>query len=198
MARSGADPAHDGEHLRRVVLWARRICDIEGGRIEVVVPAAWLHDCVIVPKDSPKRNCASQLAAERATQFLAEEGYPANWLPEVFHAIEAHSFSANIPPRTLEAKIVQDADRLDAIGAVGLSRCLMLGGAMDRPLYDPQEPLPKTRTPDDRAFTIDHFYTKLLTLKDTMHTSAARAEAERRTEFLHLYLNRLVREAAPI
>lgn len=110
------------------------------------------------------------------------------------HAIEAHSVSANITPRTREAMVVQDADRLDALGAVGIARCLMLGGAMGRPLYDPAEPFPDARTPDDTANVLDHFYVKLLHISSTMTTAAGWAEAHRRMEFMGEYLWQLGRE----
>jgi uncharacterized protein len=188
------DAAHDLLHVRRVVASARRLAAAEGARLEIVLPAAWLHDCVVIPKDSPRRAAASTLAAEAVGDFLAASGYPAALLPAIAHAIAAHSFSAGIAPETIEAKVVQDADRLDALGAIGLARCLMLGGETHRPLYHAGEPFPTTRPPDDRAYTIDHFYTKLLTLAGTMQTASARAEAERRTAFLRTFLDQLATE----
>jgi uncharacterized protein len=195
MAGAG-DAAHDLLHVRRVVARARRLAAAEGAQLAIVLPAAWLHDCVVIPKDSPQRTAASTLAAETATNFLTASGYSADLLPAIAHAIAAHSFSAGIAPETIEAKVVQDADRLDALGAIGLARCLMLGGATGRPLYDAVEPFPVTRPLDDNAYTIDHFYTKLLTLAGTMQTASARAEAERRTAFLHEFLDQLAREIA--
>ncbi len=194
LAAAGGDAAHDLEHVRRVVRNARALAAGEGARREVVEPAAWLHDCVSVPKDSPRRAEASRLAATQALTWLREWGWPAALLPEVAHAIEAHSFSAGIPPRTLEAKVVQDADRLDALGAVGLARCLMLGGAMGRPLYVPEDPFCERRAPDDRAACVDHFYSKLLKLEETMQTAGGRAEAGRRTKLLTEFLVELRRE----
>lgn len=190
------DPAHDREHVRRVVANARRLAASEGADPAVVIPAAWLHDCVIVPKDSEHRSRASQMAAERAGAFLREIGYPAGHIPAVEHAIAAHSFSAGIPPQTLEARVVQDADRLDALGAIGIARTLLLGGVMGKPLYDSAEPLPQTRAPDDRENVIDHFYVKLLKLAGMMHTEAGRQEGERRTRLMRLYLEELGRELA--
>lgn len=187
----GADPAHDLAHFRRVVTNAKRLAAAEGARPEVVVPAAWLHDFVIIPKDSPQRAEASRIAADAAVRWLAEIGYPAATHPAIHHAIHAHSFSARVATDVIEAKVVQDADRLDAIGAVGIARCMMLGGAFGRPLYDDVEPFPRERVPDDLRSTIDHFFTKLLRLEATMQTAAGRAEARRRTEFLHRYLEEL-------
>jgi uncharacterized protein len=127
-------------------------------------------------------------------QWLAGWNCPAEWRPEIVHAIEAHSFSAGIAPRTLEAKVVQDADRLEALGAVGLARCLMLGGALGRPLYAAEDPFCAQRPPDDRAATVDHFFAKLLRLEATMQTESGRREARRRTEYLREFLAQLRRE----
>ncbi len=194
LAAAGGDAAHGLEHVRRVVTNARALAATEGARLEIVLPAAWLHDCVSVPKDSPLRAAASRLAAAQAVEWLREWGWPEVLLPDIAHAIEAHSFSAGIAPRTIEARVVQDADRLDALGAVGLARCLMLGGELGRPLYAAADPFCERRPPDDRAACVDHFYAKLLTLEDTMQTAGGRAEARRRTEFLRQFLAELRRE----
>ena len=199
-ATATADPAHDERHIARVVATARRLAETERADPAIVIPAAWLHDCVVVAKDSSQRSQASRLAAAAATEFLSGIGYPAGALPGIAHAIEAHSFSAGIPPRTIEARVVQDADRLDALGAVGIARTIALGGARGAPLYDSAEPFPLARQPDDRTSTIDHFYTKLLTLAETMQTATGRAEAAARTAFMRAFLAQLGREigAAPL
>lgn len=192
-----ADPGHGPMHLERVVSTALRLAAEEGARLEVVLPAAWLHDCVHVAKDSPDRARASRLAAEHALQFLASAGYARDCLPAIGHAIEAHSYSAGIAPRTLEAQVVQDADRLDALGAIGLARCIAVGAALGRPVYEPLDPFCRARAPDDRGASVDHFYTKLLKLAGTMQTAAGRREAERRTAFLSAFLAQLESEIGP-
>lgn len=196
LARDGApaDPAHDLAHVQRVVAAATRLAAAEGADPAIVLPAAWLHDCVAVPKDSPRRATASRLAAAAAVAFLRERGYPEHHLPAIAHAIEAHSFSAGLAPRTAEARVAQDADRLDALGAIGIARCLALGGAAGRALYAADEPFPIARRPDDGAFVLDHFYVKLLGLADTMQTAAGRAEARERTAFMRHFLRQLGRE----
>ena len=193
----GADPGHGPVHLERVVATALKLAAEEGARVAVVFPAAWLHDCVHVAKDSPDRARASTLAADHALRFLEAGGYPAALLPDVRHAIEAHSYSAGIAPRTTEAKVVQDADRLDALGAIGLARCIAVGAALGRPVYEPQDPFCRSREPDDRGASVDHFYTKLLKLAGTMQTAAGRREAERRTAFLRAFLAQLESEIGP-
>ena len=196
-AQPGGDPGHGLVHLRRVVATALALAEEEDARADIVLPAAWLHDCVHVAKDSPDRARASRLAAAQASSFLQAAGYPADKLPDIAHAIEAHSYSAGIPPRTIEAKIVQDADRLDALGAIGIARCIAVGSALGRPLYDPDDPFCERRAPDDGGASVDHFYTKLLTLAATMQTAAGRREAERRTAFLRAFIGQLRTEIAP-
>jgi uncharacterized protein len=191
---SAADAAHDRAHVERVVATARRLARAEGATLEVVLPAAWLHDCVTLPKDAPDRARAAARAAEAARSFLAEAGYPSAWLAPVAHAIEAHSYSGDVAPETPEARVVQDADRLDALGAVGLARCFLVGGNLGNALYDPDDPFCAERPPDDDTYVLDHLYAKLLRLPDTMQTEAGRAEAERRAQFLRTYLDRLAEE----
>jgi len=195
--REQIDPAHGMDHVKRVVANALRLAEAEGARLEVVLPAAWLHDCVVVPKDSADRSSASKMAALTARRLLDSSGYDPGCLDEIEHAIEAHSFSACIAPRTLEAKVVQDADRLDSLGAIGVARCLMLGGRLDRPLYDAGDPFCEARAADDSVSTIDHFYTKLLRLAGSMQTEVGRREATRRTEFMVAYLKELALELDP-
>ena len=190
----GADPGHGLAHLERVVATALRLAAEEGARAEVVLPAAWLHDCVHVAKDSPDRARASGLAAENAAGFLKDAGYPERWLADIRHVIEAHSYSAGIPPRTIEAKVVQDADRLDALGAVGVARCIAVGSALGRPLYQANDPFCSARAPDDSGASVDHFYSKLLKLAGTMQTAAGRREAERRTAFIRAFIAQLQSE----
>lgn len=192
---SPADSAHDLGHIYRVVINAKRLCEQEGGNLAIVLPAAWLHDCVSVPKNSPLRSQASALAAEQASQWLAELNYPAELISPIAHAITAHSFSAGIPPQTLEAKIVQDADRLEAIGAIGLARCLITGVSMGTALYHPTDPFGESgRVLNDSLYSVDHFYLKLLKLADQMQTPAGRAEAQQRTTYLHRFLSQLRHE----
>ena len=189
-----ADAAHDISHVQRVVQNTRQLTLAENGDLAITLPAAWLHDCISVAKDSPLRMQASKLAAEEAVRFLATLQYPSTLLPRVYHAIEAHSFSANITTETLEARIVQDADRLEALGAIGITRCFLTGGSLGTALYDPADPFANNREPDDRRFTLDHFYCKLLGLAKTMQTEAGKAEAIKRTEYMQAFLEQLGEE----
>lgn len=185
---SSDDPAHDLLHVRRVVANAKRLCEREAGNHAIVVPAAWLHDLVIVPKNSPLRDQASRLSAEKAIEFLESIKYPSECYDQIFHAIEGHSFSANIEVKTLEAKIVQDADRLEGLGAIGIARCFATAGLMKRAFYSPEDPFCHSRTPDDRQYTIDHFFKKLFKTADTMKTQAGHKEAVQRVTVMKEYL----------
>ena len=186
-----SDPAHDITHVKRVVQNTLILTEAENGNAAISVPAAWLHDCVSVAKDSPLRKKASKLAADEAVRFLESINYSPALLPDIHHAIEAHSFSANIPTQTLEASIVQDADRLEAVGAIGIARCFLTGGSMGTPLYEPSDPFADDRVLDDKRFTLDHFYCKLLGLAGTMKTEAGKAEAIKRTDYMKAFLRQL-------
>lgn len=188
------DPSHDILHFRRVVRLAKKICRLEGGRFEIVVPAAWLHDFVIVPKDSVLRCQASRLSAEKAIDFLSSIGYPEKYRNEIAHAIEAHSFSADIETKTLEAKIVQDADRLDSLGAIGIARCFATAGLMKRAFYETGDPFCSNRTADDSKFTVDHFYKKLFKIAETLKTKSGSEEGKKRVEVMKVYLSSLNEE----
>lgn len=183
----GDDAAHDGAHLARVFTVAKRIHAQEGGDLELLAVASLLHDCVQVEKDSPLRCRASRMAADKAREFLTGE-WPAARVEGLAHAIEAHSFSANVPPRTMEARILRDADRIDAIGAVGIARVFYVAGRMDRALYDPIDPRAEERPLDDIAFSLDHFRTKLLGVADGCLTETGRQIARERHERLERFM----------
>ncbi len=188
------DAAHDAAHVQRVVHNAHHFAAAEGAELAIVLPAAWLHDCVHVAKDSPRRAIASQLAAETAVAFLHARDYPPQYLDAIAHAIAAHSFSAQIAPQTLEASVVQDADRIDALGAIGIARAFTTGGALGRPIYHQPDPFCQQRPPADHLASLDHFYTKLLKLAETMQTAVGRREAIVRSQFIRAYLAQLATE----
>lgn len=175
-----ADGAHDGGHLVRVWRNVCRIAAREGGDMDVLAAATLMHDAVHVPKDDPRRPLASRLAAERARECLASLGWESDPIARVAHCIEAHSFSAGIAPQGLEARILQDADRLDAIGAVGIARCFAVSGALGRGIAHPTDPGAMHRPPDDLAHALDHFETKLLRLAEGFQTETGRTLAAER------------------
>lgn len=188
---SSDDPAHDLLHFKRVVSLSKYLCEREGGNAEIVVPAAWLHDLVIVPKNSPLRNLASRLSAERAVEFLRSIDYPKKFHDEIAHVVEGHSFSANIEVKTIEAKIVQDADRLDGLGAIGIARCFATAGLLKRAFYSPVDPFCDVRSPDDSQFTVDHFFKKLFKTAETLKTKSGIEVGQRKVQVMKSYLSSL-------
>ncbi len=185
------DPAHDLLHFMRVVQLAKKIAITEKAKLEVVIPAAWLHDFVIIAKNDPRRSLASKISAKAAVEYLNSIAYPEKYFEEIGHAIESHSFSANISPQSLEAKIVQDADRLDALGAIGIARCFATSGILKTAFYSEFDPFCKKRVIDDAKFTIDHFYKKLFKISESLQTQAGRQEAERRIKVMKIFLSDL-------
>ncbi|WP_151720351.1 HD domain-containing protein [Gemmobacter serpentinus] len=189
------DAAHDLGHLRRVWANCRRIAlDEPGADLEVLRVAAFLHDLVNLPKDAPNRAEASRLSAEAAVIWLRQAGFPEAKLPAVAHAIAAHSFSAAIPPETLEARILQDADRLEALGAIGLARLFVVAGQIGTALFDDHDPMALHRPLDDRRFALDHLEVKLFPVAQAMQTHAGRQMAEERAEWMGSFRSRLLRE----
>lgn len=191
---SDADVAHGIPHLRRVVHQSLALAAQEGACLDIVWAAAWLHDCVAVPKNSPDRSRASRLCARKASEFLETAGWDPRQIPFIAHAIEAHSFSAGIVPTTAEARVVQDADRLDALGAHGLARCIATGAAMGTGLVHPDDPWAADRPLDDISWSVDHFFAKLFLLPAQMKTEAGRREGHRRTALLEEFLRQLALE----
>ncbi|EIV1895329.1 HD domain-containing protein [Vibrio parahaemolyticus] len=188
------DAAHDIEHVKRVVKTAKHLCDEENADIAIVLPAAYLHDCFTYPKDHPNRKQSSAIAAKKAIAYLESIQYPQHYHDAIAHAIEAHSFSANIRPNTLEAQIVQDADRLDALGAIGVTRCIQVSTHFNAQLYNDKDMFAKERELNDKQFTVDHFQTKLFKIVDTMNTESAKLEANKRKAFMQTYLKQLYDE----
>jgi uncharacterized protein len=160
----------------------------------VVQAACYLHDIVNLPKNHPDRARASTHAASLACEKLTEAGFPTEKLPAVAHAIEAHSFSAGIAPVTMEAKIVQDADRLDALGAIGLARLFYTAGRMGSSFAHPDDPLAQHRPLDDKQFALDHIEAKLATLPGTMQTAAGGKIAATRFAMLQAFREQFVAE----
>ncbi len=179
-ATGGTDGSHDIAHLHRVWKNVKRIQDIEGGDLEILCAATMLHDCVSVEKNDPRRSQASRMAAEKAAGLLAALSWHGARIALVSHAIKTHSFSADIAPETLEAKILQDADRLDAIGLIGAVRCFYTAGRMGSGLYDAAEPVAVSRPLDDKRYAVDHFPAKLFRLADGFQTVTGAALARQR------------------
>ena len=190
------DHSHDLSHFQRVWRTAEKIIAGEAREVNslIVLAACYFHDIVSMPKNHPDRSKSSQMAAVKTEEILEELNFPEELISGVSHAVAAHSFSANIPTETPEAEIVQDADRMEAIGAIGLARCFYTGGKMGSKLFDSKDPWAEKRELNDREFSVDHFYCKLLTLGATMKTVPGRALAEENTAYLQGFLDKLREE----
>ena len=190
------DAAHDIFHFRRVWTTAQKLSTDRAVDWLVVLTACYFHDLVSLPKNHPDRHRSSVLAAQETRGVLMRDfpDFPQQRLFAVCHAIEAHSFSAKIVPEPPEAKIVQDADRLEALGAIGLARVFAVSGALGVALFDAEDPLARQRGLDDKQYALDHFQTKLLTLPLTMQTEKGRRLAQHNADFLLTYMAKLSAE----
>lgn len=185
---------HDYHHSIRVYNNAIRISEKEGGNLLLIKLAALLHDV-----DDRKLFPASE-NLENARKFLHQNSIDMDSINEICEIIKSVSYSGNgsSAPESIEGKIVQDADRLDALGAIGIARTFAYGGHKGRPLYDPDEKPLESMTAEEyknhTSNSINHFYEKLLKLKDLINTEAARATAEKRHAFIENYLDEFISE----
>jgi len=183
------DVSHDFGHALRVLLNAERIARKEGGDLDVIVPAALFHDVVVYPKNHPDKNQSQEDSAQAAKKILSEiEGFSKERLMEVVTCILECSFSKGIVPRSLESKILQDADGLEATGAISIMRTYSSTGQMKRLFYNPEDPFCERRNPDDLDYALDLFFTRLLHVSERMNTETAKKIAKRRTAFLMYFL----------
>jgi uncharacterized protein len=187
----GADPAHDFSHVLRVYRNAMIIGQEEGADMQVLLLAALLHDVGSEKKHITEQGRSEDPGKRAVGAFLEAVGLEEAARDKVKYAVEVHRFSKGIVPVTLEAKILQDADRLDAIGAIGIARVFLTGGLLGRELYSPDDPFCRAREPDDGKWNLDHFYKKLLKLESGMHTNSAKSLAAGRTALLNRYLHDL-------
>jgi len=188
------DSAHDFEHVMRVYKNAKKICKEEKANEKLILSAALLHDIVSYPKSDKRSKISSLESAKKSKQILKKYDFSKEEIMIISDAICDHSFSQNKVPKTLEGKILQDADRLDALGAIGIARVFATGGSLKRPFYNLDDPFCKTRIPDDKIWTVDHFFQKLLKLESLMNTKSGKVEAKRRTRVLKEFLNYLKQE----
>jgi len=171
------DASHDFEHVLRVVRMCEFIGTREGENLSILIPAAFFHDIARpLEIEDPSIDHAKE-SARIAREYLSNRGYP--YIDEIVYAIEVHRFRNNVTPVTLEAKILQDADRLDALGAIGIYRVLVHSCIYERNIQE----------------TIRHFEEKILRLKDYMHTETAKKIATERVKIVEDFVKRLKEEA---
>lgn len=193
---SQGDAAHDVSHFRRVWATARQLSENTDADRLTILTACYFHDIVSLAKNHPQRSRSSAMAAEKTLSVLQSDfpDFPAERYPAVLHAIEAHSFSAAVNPVSEEAKIVQDADRLEALGAIGLARVFAVSGALNNALFDANDPFADRRDLDDKTYALDHFQCKLLRLPETMQTEKGRMMAVHNARFLVQFMAKLSAE----
>jgi uncharacterized protein len=191
----GRDPAHDFYHIKRVYKNAKIIGRHERPNMDILLPAVLLHDLVMHPKGSAKSSKSADESADLAEDILQSYGYPQDEITQICYCIRMHSYSKKFVPASIEGKILQDADRLDALGAIGIARTFSVGGSENRKLYNANDPFYRTiREVDDIQWTLDHFQTKLLKLEYSMHTKMGKKMAQERTSFMLLFIRQLQKE----
>jgi uncharacterized protein len=198
---AGAEGGHDWYHIERVWNTARYIREQEGsGDLLTIELAALLHDI----SDAKFNGGDDEMGSRMASEFLLEQGVDREILEHVQAIIKHVSYKGGFSQNqisTIEFHIVQDADRLDAIGAVGIARAFNYGGFKNRPIHNPEMPLQEYK--DSKAYhksdapTINHFYEKLLKLKALMTTSTGLKMAEERHNYMLDFLDRFYREWSP-
>lgn len=180
------DSAHAFDHVLRVYRLAERIGRAEGANLRILLTAALLHDIAHAEPDHHLRG------AERARELLA--GEPADFVDAVAHCIEAHRFRKGPEPQTLEARILQDADKLDAIGAIGVARAFAHAGHFNEPLWAPLDVVKASPLDGPDHTPVHEYWHKLRHLADRLHTPTARAIARERHAFMEAFFRRLDEE----
>jgi len=188
------DVAHDFEHIMRVLKNATMLAKKEKANIRIITAAVLLHDIISYPKSDPRSKNSSVESAQEARKVLKKYNFSQDQIDIISDAIRDHSFSRGITPKTLEGKILQDADRLDALGAIGIARTFSVSGAEKRPFYNTTDPFCRKHIPDDKSWTLDHFYKKLLLVEKTMNTNAGKTEAKKRIKVMKKFLDELKKE----
>jgi uncharacterized protein len=186
------DAAHDFDHVLRVLALAERIGRAEGADLEIVRAAALLHDVARADEEA-SRSCHAQAGAQRAREIL--QGHPPEKVEAVAQAIATHRFREKSIPQTLEAQVLYDADKLDAIGAIGVARAYAISGQARQRLWGPVPADYRGEaqgTPEHTA--VHEFVFKLSRLKGTLFTPTAKAIAAERHRYMVKFFARLERE----
>lgn len=191
------DVSHNMQHTMRVLANAELIGRKESADLDIIIPAALFHDAIVSPKGSAKAKLDGSKCSRIARLELDKAGYPKEKIDQVCYAISLCSYSKGIRPTTLEAKILQDSDRLEATGAISIMRTFASAGSENRLLYDEHDAFAESRKPDDLKYGLDLFYTRLLVVRGKMYTKTARELADGRTRFLREFIKELKREMRP-
>ena len=186
------DPSHDISHALRVLTISEKIATAENADFDIIVPSALFHDVISYPKNHHKRLHSSKESAEFAKRILKNiESFPKNKIGQVYESINLCSFTKGLKPDFLEGKILQDADSLEATGAVSIMRTFSSAGMMNKTFYDVSDPFCKKRKPDDSKYALDLFFTRLLVVQSRLYTKTAKNIAKKRANFLKAFLKEL-------
>ena len=187
--------SHSFDHTQRVYNLALKISEGEKVDIDVVKVAAFLHDVGRKEEDNNKDICHAEKGAEIAEKILRGMEFPESKMEKVLHAIKVHRHSKQLKAETREAEIIQDADRLDALGAITIARMFTTGGRINRILHDSSIPIEENREDGYSKTTINGFYKKILKLKpETFNTKKAKEISKGRYEFVEQFIDRFLKE----
>ncbi|NIQ04701.1 MAG: HD domain-containing protein [Candidatus Korarchaeota archaeon] len=184
---------HSKYHVDRVYNLAVRLAKEENADLDVVKASVLLHDIARAMEDEGEIEDHAAEGAKMARKVLEVVNFPKEKIDKVIHCIEAHRFKKGMEAESLEAKILQDADRLDIIGAIGLARVFTRGGWGNKPIYDPSIP-PKEKYDGKSLTSVNHIYEKILKVKDTINTKNAKGVAKERHNFVEQFLERFLKE----
>jgi uncharacterized protein len=189
---SNDDPSHDINHALRVLAMSEKIAVVENADLDIIVPAAIFHDVITYPKNHYKRLCSSKESAEFAKKILKKiKTFPKDKIEKVYESINTCSFTKGLTPIFLEGKILQDADSLEATGAISIMRTYSSAGLMNKTFYDILDPFCKKRKPDDSKYALDLFFTRLLVIQSRLYTKTAKNLVKPRIQFLEAFLKEL-------
>ncbi len=184
---------HDRHHVTRVYNLATRLARKEKADLDIIKASALLHDIARAMEDEGTISDHAKEGAEMARKILQEVNFPKEKIDNVILCVETHRFKKGQAPKSLEAKILQDADRLDMLGAMGIARAFTRGGWSNQPIHDPSIP-PKAKYDGKSESSVNHIYEKLLKIKDTINTETAKRIAEERHRYVEQFLERLLEE----
>jgi uncharacterized protein len=187
--------SHEFSHTWRVYQMAKMLAEDEKADIDIVKAAALLHDIARMKEDNGEVECHAREGAKMAKEILQKTNFPNEKIDAVCECIKVHRHSSQIKPETKEAAILQDADRLDALGAITIGRMFSTGGKIGQPMFKPEIPFEKAHLGYKSDSTIHGFHAKILKIKpETFHTKLARELAKDRYLFVEQFLERFVSE----
>ena len=187
--------SHSFEHTQRVYNLAVRLGKIENADVDIVKTSALLHDIARLKQDKGECVCHAEEGAKIARDLLMKTNFPKEKIDEVCYSIKSHRYSTGIKPKTKEAGILQDADRLDALGAIAVARIFNYGGKKEHPMHNPDLKIKEYNHNNESESSINHFYEKIFKIKpESFHTKKAQEIAKNRYKFVKDFVDRFIKE----